>query len=146
MYCFGICNASAVPEELNAFVYTEDQGLKSGNNVASLLLYAFKTFGWLVEGEPTAQLTIIMDNCSGQKKNRQVLRLALLLVELQYFDVVEFIFYVKGRTKNICVRMFNQLIMCYHRANIYNMDQASEHMNAMANVKFIPVTLDFFLM
>ena len=87
MYCFGICDASAVPEELNAFGYTEDQGLKGGNNVASLLLYALEKFGWLVEGEPAAQLVIIMDNCSGQNKNRQVLRLALLLVELQYFPV-----------------------------------------------------------
>ena len=42
MYCFGICDASAVPEELNAFRYTEDQGLKVGNILASLPLYAFK--------------------------------------------------------------------------------------------------------
>ena len=109
MYCFGVADATHTPERLLAYGYTEGDGAKGGNNVASLMMRALRDLNWLVDGRCGKRLSIIMDNCAGQNKNGHVLRLALWLVELQYFQSVEFIFYVRGHTKNMCDRMFNLL-------------------------------------
>jgi hypothetical protein len=77
---------------LQAYGYSEDVGVKGGNNVASLLMKALEDFQWLTPGRCSKRLSIIMDNCAGQNKNGHVLRIALLLVELRLFKMVEFIF------------------------------------------------------
>jgi hypothetical protein len=41
-----------------------------------------------------------MDNCGGQNKNKFVLSLATLYVELDYYKQVNIIFLVAGHTKN----------------------------------------------
>eukprot|EP00536_Pseudo-nitzschia_multiseries_P014667 jgi/Psemu1/39721/gm1.39721_g len=46
-------------------------------------------------------LTVLMDNCGGQNKNNNALRLANVLVEAGYFKKVNFMFYAVGRTKNV---------------------------------------------
>ncbi len=38
-----------------------------------------------------------------------MLHLALYLVEKKYFKTVEFIFYIRGHTKNVCDRLFKLL-------------------------------------
>jgi hypothetical protein len=51
---------------------------------------------------PAERLTIIMESCGGQKKNSHVVLLADYLVEMKYFRSVDFVFYVRGHTKNAC--------------------------------------------
>jgi hypothetical protein len=144
VYIFGVVDVSCSPDRLYAYGYREDDGGKGGNNVASLLMQALHDLGWLVRGTPGKRLSIIMDNCSGQNKNKHVLRLALWLVELSYFQQVEFIFYVRGHTKNVCDRMFNLLKIRYRSSNVYTMNQLSAAMNSVEQVTFKQVTSDGF--
>jgi hypothetical protein len=94
---------------------TEDQGGKGGNNVASLVMRGLQDLGWIKRNHMGKQLQIIMDNCGGQHKNKLALGLALMLVELQHFHVVELLFYIRGHTKNACNRLFNQLKKRWHK-------------------------------
>ncbi len=68
-----------------AYEYTEDQGGKGGNNVASLVMRGLQDLGWIKSNRMGNQLYINMDNCRGQNKIKFVLHLALMLVELQHF-------------------------------------------------------------
>ena len=86
------------------------------------------------EGERGKELTFIMDNCSGQNKNRMVLRLALYLVEADYFEKVNFVFYVVGHTKNACDRWFNMLKRTYRRSNIYTFEQLTNSIKTHNNI------------
>ena len=144
VYCFGVVDVCGEEDILHAYGYTEDHGAKGGNNVASLLMKALQDLGWLNEGRCGARLSIIMDNCAGQNKNGHVLRLALWLVELQYFRNVEFIFYVRGHTKNVCDRMFNLLKKRYHRSQIFSIGKLSSLLNEIDNVNYNHVTSEVF--
>jgi hypothetical protein len=77
-----------------------------------------------------------MDNCGGQNKNKMVLRLALYLVERKYFSTVEFIFYIRGHTKNVCDRLFNLLKIWYHKSDVYTMDMLVDVLNLQDDVTF----------
>jgi hypothetical protein len=144
IFCFGIVDASTSPEQLYAYGYSEDVGAKGGNNVASLVIKYLEDFEWLIPGRCGKRLTVIMDNCAGQNKNGHVLRLALLLVELQFFKAVEFVFYVRGHTKNLCDRMFNLMKKRYHCSQIFSMRVLTEKLNELDNVSFTAVTSDVF--
>jgi hypothetical protein len=71
VYVFGVVDASSTPEVLYAYGYREDDGAKGGNNVASLLLQSLRDFGFIIDNRTGSRLSIIMDNCSGQNKNRK---------------------------------------------------------------------------
>ena len=122
MYCFGVADPSGELDKLNAHLYTEGQGGKGGNNVASLIMKTLRVQGLLRDGDPGHELSIIMDNCGGQNKNRMVLWLALYLVELGYFNAVNICFLIRGHTKNLCDRLFNLLKKHYRPQNIYTME------------------------
>ncbi len=111
---FRIANMCNKPTTMLAYGYTEYEGGKGGNNVASLLLKGLIDLGWLRDDKVGKRLSIVMDNCGGQNKNNFVLCVALWLVELKYFKSVEFIFYIRGHTKNACDRLFNQLKLWWH--------------------------------
>lgn len=68
------------------------------------------------------ELTIVLDNCPGQNKNNFVLPLVPYLVEMGYFEEVNFIFLVVGHRKNCCGRMFNLLKIQYRKSDIYGME------------------------
>lgn len=104
-------------------MYHEGQGQKGGNNVASLLFKVLKNIGAMKEDEMGGSLTIVMDNCGGQNKNRMVLRSALFLVECGYFSSVLLLFLVRGHTKNNCDRLFNLLKLHFHDQNVYSYPQ-----------------------
>ena len=100
VYCFGMVDPTI--DRLFAHLYTEGEGQKGGNNVASLILKTLKHIDILKEDQAGRELSIVMDNCGGQNKNRMVLRLALYLVEAGYFEIANLIFLVRGHTKNPC--------------------------------------------
>ena len=131
---FGIVDCSIFGGKLSAHVYHEGVGKKGGNNVASMLVNEFKRLNIMVDDKQGKELTIIMDNCAGQNKNRMVLRLALYLVEAEYFAKVTFVFYIVGHTKNACDRWFNMLKNLTVKRNIYTFEQLTDSMNTHANI------------
>jgi hypothetical protein len=58
-------------------------------------------------------LNLVMDNCSRQNKNKYVLHLVTLFVELKDYQRVNIIFLVAGHTKNAADRLFNLLKQQY---------------------------------
>jgi hypothetical protein len=120
---FGIADVTQKPTKMRAYGYTEDQGGKGGNNVASLIVKGLADLGWIKQENPGKRLSIIMDNCGGQNKNKYVLHLALLLVQLKLFLTVKIIFYMRGHTKNACDQLFNQLMKCWHERQVFIMTQ-----------------------
>ena len=121
--CFGLADVGKTgAQKLKAYIYHEGQAAKGGNVVASLLFkYLTEQFFDKDKG-PRKEITIIMDNCAGQNKNRMVLRLIILLVELGYYKRVNCLFLVVGHTKNACDRFFNLLKLKYRQSNVYSMD------------------------
>jgi hypothetical protein len=136
VYVFGIADVSKDRPHLLGYGYHEGEGSKGGNNVASLWIQGLKVFGWLQDDSCGSRLTIAMDNCGGQNKNKMVLRLALYLVEHKYFSTVEFIFYIRGHTKNVCDRLFNLLKIWYHKSDVYTMDMLLDVLNLQDDVTF----------
>jgi hypothetical protein len=67
-----------------------------------------------------------------------------LLVELQHFQEVEFIFYTRGHTKNLCDRMFNLLKKRYHKRQIYSIQKITSLLNEVDNVFYHHVTSEVF--
>lgn len=146
--CFGCVDFAT--DKLDAFVYTEAEGRKGGNNVASLLFKKLTDDGIMSlakEKGPGAQLSLVFDNCAGQNKNRMVLRFAQYLVDTHIFKRVEVIFLVMGHTKNICDRRFKDLKKTFHHRNVYTFRRLIEILskNNEQYVDVIPVThQDFF--
>jgi hypothetical protein len=139
VYCFGMVDPTI--DKLFAHLYTEGQGQKGGNNVASLIMKTLRHMDILNEDEAGRELSIVMDNCGGQNKNRMVLRMSLYLVEVGYFRTVNLIFLVRGHTKNPCDRMFNTLKKEYHRSNCYTFPMLADMLRS-ENVEVLPVQED----
>jgi hypothetical protein len=99
---------------------------------------------WLMKGNPGKRLTIAMDNCGGENKNNHALRLSAYLVEMKYFEEVEFIFYVRGHTKSACDRTFNQMKLHFHRQDIFTYGQAVEALGKQENITMIDATEGMF--
>ena len=119
MYNLGIVNVAHNGEDvLYCHVYTESEGQKAGNNVASLIVKTLYKLGWIDHNGITT-LNTVFDNCPGQNKNNTVIRLVPYLLEMGYFHHVEFMFLVVGHTKNNCDRWFNTLKSRYGKFNVY---------------------------
>ena len=93
--------------------------------------------------EPEAS-TIL--GCGGQNKNNGVIHLCNYLVELEYFEEVEVVFFICGHTKNHCDRMFNAMKRTYRKDNVYTFSDLCEAWDVSSdNVTVVPVTAnDFF--
>ena len=98
VYALGIVNCNDVKDFLHAYMYTEKEGGKTSNIIASLLMKHLKDNG-LLDGNTRLRLTVVFDNCPNNKSNC-MLRLAPYLVHKGYFKEVGFIFLVAGHTKN----------------------------------------------
>jgi hypothetical protein len=142
IFCFGTIDCSTTPEKMHALVYKEGEGKKGGNNVSSLIVFLLKEKGILKKGGN--ELSIIMDNCTGQNKNKMVLRLAPLLVELGFFKKVSFVFLVRGHTKNICDRYFALMKKFFHKSQIYTYPDLIEILNRQEHVTALPMDTDVF--
>jgi hypothetical protein len=49
---FGIADVMQKPTKMRAYGYTEDQGGKRGNNVASLIMKGLADLGWIQQETP----------------------------------------------------------------------------------------------
>jgi hypothetical protein len=130
---------SAKPIELNAHVYPEEDGNKGGNNVASLILLDLLNRKLMSSGRTAFRLTLILDNCAGQNKNKMVLRLALWLVEMKFFRKVTIMFYIKGHMKNPCDRMCNIMKRVYRDSQVYSFDMLLDILNSSELITAIAV-------
>jgi hypothetical protein len=139
IYCFDMVDPTV--EKLYAHLCTEGQGQKEGNNVASLIMKTLKHIDIINEDEAGRGLSIVMDNCGGQNKNRMVLHLALYLVEVGFFQTVKLFFLVRGHTKNPCDCMFNTLKKDYHQSNCYTFPMLADMLRSK-NVEVLPVEED----
>jgi hypothetical protein len=134
---FGIVDTDNEKETMVAYCYEEYEGGKGGNNVASLLMLHLHDKNLLNSNDPIGVLNIVMDNCSGQNKNKMVLRLANYLVEMGYFKEVNFCFLVVGHTKNHADRLFNLAKLSIRSTNVYCMKDflflisKNEHIHAV---------------
>lgn len=144
--CFGTADASFDKPQMRAYVYHEGEGKKGGNNVASLLYKDLYDRGWVDEKKgPRGELTIIMDNCTGQNKNKMVMRMAALVHELGLYKKINIAFLVAGHTKNICDRLFNLLKLVYRKCNIYSFEQLINVLNEADDVTAVRTgPSDFF--
>jgi hypothetical protein len=123
----GIVDCNQEKEVLHAYAYSEEEGGKGGNNVASLIMKHLEDRG-LLDGKQRKRLNIVMDNCPGQNKNNFVLRLGPYLQEKGYFAEVLFIFLIVGHTKNVVDRLFNTLKRLYRKQNVFTMGMLLEAM------------------
>jgi flavodoxin len=85
-----------------------------------------------------------MDNCGGQNKNRFVLRLAVLFVELEFYRRVNIIFLVAGHTKNAADRLFNLLKKEYRKKQVFTMTQLQDVLDQNSYVSCNKVGEDDF--
>ena len=143
--CFGTADAGQEFPCMNAYTYHEGEGKKGGNNVTSLLFKDLHDRGWVdKEKGPRDELTVIMDNCGGQNKNKYILRMLAFLTEVGFYNKVNACFLVAGHTKNICDRMFNLLKLSYRKSDLYSFPQLIEVLNVADNVSCIRVDTDDF--
>ena len=99
-------------------MYSEVEGGKGGNKVATLIMKYLTDKGYL-DGITRFDLTIIMDNYSGQNKYNYVLRLPTYLTMNKYFEKVQMVFLVAGHTKNTADRLYNLLKLDYRKENTF---------------------------
>ena len=120
------CNSRGeVFDHLYAHIYKEGTAKREGNGVASLVMKTLKYLGWLnnEENGPGWELVLCFDNCPGQNKNGMVIRLAMYLVECNYFTYITIFFLVCGHTKNMCDKLFNLLKAKYRNENVFTFEQ-----------------------
>ena len=122
VYCLGIVDCNSLKDHLHAYMYSEAEGGKGGNEVETLIMKYLFNKGYL-DGITQLDLTIIMDNCSGQNKNNYVLRLPAYLTMKKYFERVQIVFLVAGHTKNTADRLFNLLKIDYRKENIFSLSK-----------------------
>ena len=77
----------------------------------------------LLDGRQRYKLTIIVDNCSGQNKNKMVIRLAPYLTMKKHFEHVSILFLVASHTKNTADRLFNLLKKDYRCHNVFSLTE-----------------------
>jgi hypothetical protein len=126
-------------EHLYCHLYKEGDGKKGGDNVASLLMKSLRQLNILQEGCRGKELNVVFDNCPGQNKNHHVLWLVPYLIEMGYFETVNFIFLVVGHTKNAADRRFNNLKMIYRKSNVYTFNQLVDVCGRSPHVTVVPV-------
>jgi hypothetical protein len=133
---------------LEVYAYRKFTGKKGSKNVASMIMHNLHRRVMLQQYSSAKHLSIIIDNCSKQNRNNHVLLLADYLVEMKFFRSVEFIFHVRGHTKNACDRLFNQMKIRFHKgqvhANRVALDVLNSLLNSQPNVTMIDATEEMF--
>ena len=72
IFVLGVVDCNSKKDHLHAYMYTEAEGGKGGNLVASMIMKYLFDRG-LLDGQQRYKLIIVMENCSGQNKNKMVI-------------------------------------------------------------------------
>ena len=114
---------------MHTFIWEEGTGDRGADNIITCV------YMWLVakgivpaNAEELAtwdkpklkHLVIGADNCTGQNKNKAMIKFCMWLHESGYIDKVTLLFLIKGHTKNDCDRKFNELKMKQNNKNIWD--------------------------
>lgn len=105
-------------------------------------MLSLKRLGLINRGSRGMRLSIIMDSKYCQVHNGHVVQLALLLVELSYFQAVEFIFHIDGHGNYICDNMFKRLNKIYQDSNVFNMEVLFNLFNQLDNITYHNVAME----
>jgi hypothetical protein len=136
IFLFGLVDPSKEKTTIQGYSYLESTGKKGSENVTSMIMHNLREKYWLRD-EPGARLILVFDNCAGQKKNNNFLRLALYLVEARFFLEVEIIFYIRGHTKNSCDRMYNEMKTRFHKIQVMTHGKALTLLSSSPNVHML---------
>jgi hypothetical protein len=63
---------------------------------------------------------------------------------MNYFWMVEFVFYVRGHMKNSCDRLFNQMKIRFHKDQVHSYRVALEILDEQPNIHIIDPTEEVF--
>jgi len=99
---------------MNTYIWEESEANRGANNIISCLYKDLCETGVVQIGDEEKEgglghLVIAADNCSGQNKNKAMIRFCMWLVEAGYAKKVTLLFLIKGHTKNECDKSFNLL-------------------------------------
>ena len=126
-YIFGVCEAAR--GFMHTYIWEEGTGDRGANNIITCLYMWLVTKGIVPRdadelaswNKPKLHhLVIGADNCTGQNKNKAMIKFCTWLVEAGYVEKVTLLFLIKGHTKNDCDRHFNELKMGTHNKNIWD--------------------------
>ena len=121
---FGV--ACPAEDFMNAYIWEEGEANRGADNIVSCLYLDLVRRGVIHAGQqcrPLKHLAIAADNCSGQNKNKAVIKFCCWLVEANYATKVTLLFLIKGHTKNDCDREFNLLKEGQDREDIWTADK-----------------------
>ena len=122
IYVLSVIDSNSLKDHLHAYMYTEAEDGKGGNLVALLIMKYLFDRG-LLDGRQQYKLTIIMDNFSGQNKNKIVIRLTPYLTMKKHFERVSILFLVAGYTKNTADRLFNLSKKDHRSQNVFSLTE-----------------------
>ena len=98
-------------------MYLKEERGKGGNEVVKLIMKYLSNKGYLND-TTQCDLSIIIDNFSGQNKNNYVLRLPAYLTMNKHFERVQILLLIAGHTKNTADRLFNLLKIDYRKESL----------------------------
>ena len=98
----------------------------------------------LLNGVCSFEINLVFDNCSGQNKNRMVLRMLFVMVKQKVCRTARAIFLIKGHTKNDCDQMFNQMKYNYRKVDCYTPSELLTLLNNHPQVTAVAMEPDDF--
>lgn len=131
--------ADNATEEINCYVWQEGVAGRGANEIVSCFYLDLERRGYLEEGSKIGHLVLAADNCSGQNKNKTLIRFCNYLREVGFATDVTLLFLVKGHTKNLCDRMFNLVKHVYHDKNIYSTEELDMYLSQHPQVDVLRV-------
>ena len=111
----------------NTYIWEEGTDDQGADNIISCLHLDLACGGLFDVNRPSYtildHLVLGADNCSGQNKNKAMLKYCMWLVEAGFVKKVTLLFLVKGHTKNHCDKFFNILKRSSIDENIWTAEQ-----------------------
>ena len=119
---FGV--ACPAEEFMNTYIWEESVANRGADNIISCLYLDLICRGVIGNtGRPLKHLAVAADNCSGQNKNKAMLKFCTWLVEAGWVEKMTLLFLVKGHTKNDCDQNFNLLKQGQDGEDIWTADE-----------------------
>lgn len=115
-HCYGIINHSVNKRYINIIPALYAQG---PNMICSILLdHIMHTLSFAKDSQRSRNLTIQVDNCWKENKNKWVLAFAALLVHWKIYDQVQVSSLVPGHTHEDIDQMFSNFYKYYYRHSL----------------------------
>ena len=114
-------------EKMNTYIWEESVADRGADNIVSMVYWDLVRRRIISRvGRPINHLVLAANNCSGQNKNKAMIKFCMWLVEVGYAEKVTLLFLIKGHTKNDCDRFFNLLKRGTEGENIWTDSELDE--------------------